>query len=207
MLITSIAFDIGNVLFKLYHAKTRAALSEYAGVTPEFVKETVFGQLHDDIERGLMTPEEFRRRASLALGKDIPFDFFSHAWNDVFDENREIIPLLETLQRSYTLLLISNTDPLHFSHYEQSEAIGRFFADSERRVLSFESGARKPEQEIYHELVAKGGGKPSEILYFDDVPEFCEAFRAMGGNSINYNAKTDSIDSLKKKFSEFGVSS
>lgn len=203
--IAAAAFDIGNVLFNVYHAKTRAALAEYAAVTPEFVKETVFGKLHDDIECGLITPEEFRKRASTLLGKDIPFDFFAHAWNDVFEENRDIIPLLEQLEGQYKLLLISNTDPLHFAHLGQYEAIGRFFDDPKRRTLSFEVGARKPSPVIYRDLIAKALVPAGAIAYIDDIPEFCDAFRGLGGNAINYNAKTMPIAALAEGLASLGV--
>lgn len=203
--ITAVAFDIGNVLLRVYHAKTRAALAEYAGVTTEFVKETVFGKLHDDIECGLMTPEEFRKRASALLGKDIPFDFFAHAWNDVFEENRDVVPLLERLEAKYRLLLISNTDPMHFAHIGQYEAIGRFFDDPARRTLSFEVGARKPSPAIYGDLIAKAGTSANGIVYVDDMLEFCEAFRALGGHALNYNAKTMPIAALAEGLRSAGV--
>lgn len=204
--ITAIAFDIGNVLLKVYHGKTRAVLAEYAAVTPEFVKEMVFGKLHDEIERGLITPEEFCKRAGILLGKDIPFDFFAHTWNDVFEENREVIPILEKLKREYRLLLISNTDPLHFAYIGQYEVIGRFFDDPKRRTLSFEVGARKPATAIYRDLIARAGAAPEAILYIDDVPEFCDTFRALHGNAINYNAKTMPIAALAEGLASFGIS-
>ncbi len=75
----------------------------------------------------------------------------------------------------------------------------------QRTIRSFDAGARKPELGIFEEGIRRTGVPLSDIIYFDDVPEYVETFRELGGNAILFNGRNDSPDVLRGHLEAFGV--
>src|SRR5579884_809488 len=94
-----------------------------------------------ELESGRMHPEEFVRRISGLLELNTTYAEFSELWCSVFLPD-PLIPdsVLNAIHKNHRLLLLSNTNEIHFSMIERTYPILRHFDD---RVLSYRVGAMK----------------------------------------------------------------
>ena len=101
--------------------------------------------------------------------------------------------LLEELSRRYTLLLLSNTNAIHYRFLERHYAhIGHFH----HHVLSHEAGAQKPARKIYDDALAAAGVKPEEVFFTDDLEENIGAARRLGIDAEVFTGVKDLLTHL-----------
>ena len=86
-----------------------------------------------------------------------------------------MIRLLRQLKPGIRLIAFSNTDPVRGRRMIQLSWL-RFSA----AVMSHIVGAMKPEGPMFEAGIREADVTPSEILYFDDVLEYCDAARKYG---------------------------
>jgi len=91
--------------------------------------------------------------------------------------------LLIILKKNCKLILLSNTDPIHFTFIRNKYKILDIFDDF---VLSYKIGYKKPSQAIYLYAIKKAGTSPNEILFIDDIYEHVQAAKLLGIKSIQY---------------------
>src|SRR6185437_8830122 len=85
--------------------------------------------------------------------------------------------MLEGLARNRRLVLLSNTNAIHFEMIRENYPLLRHF---HAYVLSYEVGAMKPLPLIYQRAIAAAGCLPEECFFTDDIPDYVEAARAQG---------------------------
>ena len=91
------------------------------------------------------------------------------------------------LARRYRLVLLSNTNALHFAMIRAN--YGRLIRHFHDLVLSYEVGAMKPNRKIYDTAVARAGCEPGECFYTDDIAEYIEAARALGIDAVQFESR------------------
>jgi glucose-1-phosphatase len=88
-----------------------------------------------------------------------------------------VLPLVEALIGRVKLLLLSNTEAFHFEHLRpRLPILSRFHS----LVVSHEIGLAKPDAAIFREALRRAGTRPEATAYFDDLPRYVEASRALG---------------------------
>jgi putative hydrolase of the HAD superfamily len=97
------------------------------------------------------------------------------------------------------LVLLSNTDSLHFEYIR--EAFPEIFIFDEY-VLSYETGSLKPETEIYNNALKQAGISPEEAVFIDDLEENVKAADRLGMKGILYRKGMD----LRLELSRYGIS-
>jgi glycosyltransferase involved in cell wall biosynthesis len=85
--------------------------------------------------------------------------------------------MLEGLRKRYRLLLLSNTNAIHFAMIRENYPMLRHFHDF---ILSYEVKAMKPNPAIYREAVARAGCDAGECFFTDDIRDYVEAARREG---------------------------
>ena len=174
---TTVIFDLGGVLVSVDFMRACKRL-ETAGATPI---AAILEAIHSGAEKaafdtGRLIPQEFAARFCAAIGLRLPYSEFAEIWCEIFAEQREVTGLLDEIGKHADLMLLSNTDPLHFDYVRSRYGfLGKFG----RLVLSYEVGYAKPARQIFERaisLCAPG----SRLIYFDDVAEFVSAARASG---------------------------
>ena len=184
-MIRAIVFDLGKVLLPFEWQRgydAFAAASRYpAEEVRARIKET---GLFEGFERGMVEPREVAERVSKALGLSVSFDEFQELWSSIFLPET-IVPddMLERLRRSHRLLLLSNTDAIHFRWVKDRYPILRHFDDF---VLSFELGLRKPEPGIYQATISRAGCEAREIFFTDDREENVEGAIQAGIDAVQF---------------------
>lgn len=205
-----ILFDCGNVLQSYDWDVFFDKLVRFTDLSVEQIRKFFKNDLrpyYQDFTSGKIGSEEFF--GTLANGikarKDLTFEKFEQGWDGIFfKENDEMRAIIEKLKPGIGIKILSNTNPLHWALMEGISVIKRYFKP-ENQLLSYKIGFRKPEKEIFIEAMKQCGCEAGNILFIDDRLENVEAFRALGGNAIQYNCRTDSIDKLEKEMNKFGV--
>jgi glucose-1-phosphatase len=195
--IKAIAFDLGNVLVKVDHGRFCRGLEAATGLSAGAIYRTVFETgLEAAYDKGRISSRDFYRAILASLGLDLPYPLFRRLWCEIFDPMEDMESVAGQLAAAYPLFLLSNTNELHFNYIRERfpALLGHFGAF----ILSFELGRRKPEPEIYRELVRRAGLPPGHILYVDDKLPFVEAARATGLQSWQFTSPAQFRRNLKE---------
>lgn len=184
-MIKTIIFDLGGVIvpldFKRGYLAMEALCGHRAADIPARISST---GLVPRFEMGLVQPEEFVQQISACLGLKTSFDEFCDLWGSIFPPET-LIPeaLLESLRQRYRLLLLSNTNSLHFSFIRKNYPLLRHL---DHFVLSYEVGSMKPSPEIYHAAIANSNCAANECFFIDDVADNVEAARREGMDATRF---------------------
>lgn len=187
-LIKAIVLDLGNVVIPFDWQRGFQALSEHSPFPAEEVRRRIKEtDLFKPFERGEIEPEDLARRISEALDINVNFEKFCQLWSSIFlPETIVTEQILARLKAAgLRLLLLSNTDAIHYRWVMERYPIMRQFDDC---VLSFELGSRKPEPEVYQETVRRAGCEPPEILFADDRAENVEGARQSGIDAVLFQS-------------------
>jgi len=198
-MITTVFFDIGNVLFGFNHALIWQRLADFTSVPPnEMAQRIRAAQLWPLHETGQMGPAPFFRQiaALLNLNDDLSFDLFCTQWADIFAELTPMVNLACALQTRYAVGLLSNIGQLHWDWLAQRYAFFHTVPPA-LRVLSFQVGHLKPSRAIYEYAVQHAHAVPSACVYIDDIPEFAAASREFGLHGIHFQTVAQVIDDLR----------
>ena len=178
-------FDIGKVLLDFdFESSLRKLLPP--GTSDQDIDDRLNRLLErkDDFEGGHISTEEYIPWALEVLGVEMDHKHFIHAWQNIFTPNEPMWRAVEKLQADgHRLILFSNTNTIHcpwiFENYE-------IFSSFESGVYSFEVGAIKPEDKIYHHAIDTHELVPSETLYIDDLPANIETGNRLGFRTHQY---------------------
>lgn len=184
-MIKTLIFDLGKVLVPFELQRGYAALAPHSPYPPEELARRVAAtDIVTRFEQGLLQPEEFFQQFSALLGLEVGYRRFCALWSSIFLPET-LIPedLLAGLRRNYRLLVLSNTNAIHFEMLRQRYPLLRHFDDF---ILSYRVGALKPAPEMYRSAIARAGCLPSECFYTDDIPSYVEAGRQHGLDAVQF---------------------
>jgi putative hydrolase of the HAD superfamily len=124
------------------------------------------------------------------------FDRFAEDWRHIFWANEPVHRLIDALRGlGYTLVLGSNTNPLHAAHFrEQFAEVLRHF---DRLVLSFEVGHVKPAAEFYIACATAAGRPPGECVFIDDLAENVQGANRAGLVGVHYRTVPLLLEDLR----------
>ena len=147
-------------------------------------------ELFDALEKGLITPDEFRKEIRKFLNEGISDSQIDEAWNTMLlDLPEERIQLLERLKKKYRIFLLSNTNEIHFdafTTYIKNKFKRDVFAEVfERAYVSHKIQMRKPEAEIFEHVLSENNLKREETLFIDDSIQHIESANKVGINTIH----------------------
>ena len=196
-MISTIIFDFGDVFINL----------DKPAIERELVKlgvETITADMYQialQYEKGLISTEDFVTAFTTKYPR-ISAEQFKKAWNEIildFPEYRlKFIEKLST-NKSYKLLLLSNTNALHieqviknmtFSRYE------RFKKCFDQFYLSHELQLRKPDVSNFKYILDKNQLIAEHCLFIDDTKENTEAAAQLGIHTWNNDPLKDDVIDL-----------
>jgi putative hydrolase of the HAD superfamily len=154
--------------------------------------------LVERFETGLIEPRDFVAEMSAVLDLKIDYDRFCRIWSSIFTGTLVPENLLAGLAARYRLMLLSNTNAIHFEGLRASHPMLRHFHDL---VLSYEVKAMKPRPEIFQAAIARAGCRAEECFYTDDVAAFVTAARNLGIDAVQF----ESAAQLDREFAARGI--
>jgi len=150
-----------------------------------------FFQALAETTEGLLSPGQVRK--------------IHHAW--LIDEYPGVGSLIDTLnsRTDVTTAMLSNTNETHWKR--QHNGPGGFPAASRLtiRLASHELGIAKPDPAIYRAATERFGVAPSEILFFDDLPDNIEAASNAGWQAKHIDHEGDTCAQMREHLVGLGV--
>lgn len=182
--ISTLIFDFGGVLINL---KREAAIDAFRKLgldtadqlLDNYVQSGIFMQL----ENGSLSAADFRdevRKLTAPTVTDEQIDQALYAF--LLDIPAEKLELLLALRRKFRVVMLSNTNPIHFpwcaatKFTYKGHQLGDFF---DACYLSYELKCSKPDAEIFYKLLAAEGVAPESCLFFDDGIQNIQAAQAL----------------------------
>ena len=195
----AIIFDLGKVLvhfdFKRSYRALESLCPHAAADIPKLLAPT---GLVERFETGLVEPRPFVEELCRTLDLCVGYDDFCTIFNSIFSETLVPESLLEALAARYRLLLLSNTNAIHFQMLRREYPMLRHF---HHLVLSYEVRAMKPQREIYEAAVRLAGCRPEECFYTDDIAAYVEGARQFGIDAVQF----ESAEQIERELRARGI--
>jgi putative hydrolase of the HAD superfamily len=187
--IKNIIFDLGGVLLDIDTGRTNEAFAKL-GVT-DFKNNYSLQKadnLFDDLETGKLSEAGFYGGIRKISGLPLSDNDIRDAWNAlILNFREESLQRLEQLKDRYSLYLLSNTNSIHYTAFQQNFKVqtGRpdFNDYFTKAWYSHLVGLRKPEKEIYSLALQEAGIIAEETLFIDDLLKNIEAASALSINT------------------------
>jgi glucose-1-phosphatase len=152
MAIKAVIFDLGRVIVPFDFNRGYIRLESLCGIpAAEIPKRIAPTGLVTRFESGGIEPRDFVSELSKHLNLDISYENFCEIWSSIFLPDT-LIPeaMLQGIARRYRLVLLSNTNAIHFEMLRENYPLLRHFHSL---VLSHEVGAMKPLPLIYQRAI------------------------------------------------------
>ena len=200
VLIKTIIFDLGNVIvpfdFKLGYARLASLGGIPSAELPKRIRST---DMVTRFECGQIGSREFVEELSRLLELKTNYEDFCEIWSSIFLPPTLVsASMLEGLRRRHRLLLLSNTNAIHFEMVEANYPLLRYF---DQYVLSYRVGALKPSPKIYEEALARAECRPEECFFTDDIELYVDGAKRAGIDAVQFR----SVPELERELRNRGI--
>ena len=178
-MLNTIIFDLGNVIVPLDFPAGYAAWSVATGLEVEEIQRRMASaDLYRAYEAGEISTPQFQEAMEALMDIRLNETSFMHLWSSIFSEPTLIDPdLLMKLTQRYRLVLLSNTNDLHFRYIRRHYPVMELF---DEYILSYEVKSMKPSPAIYHAAIAAARCPAEQCFFTDDLAANIKAARAVG---------------------------
>lgn len=196
-MIKTLIFDLGKVIVNFDHSRIIQRIEKSCDLKSEEIYRIVFtSTVVRDYETGKISSLKFFEEVKKLLSLRMTFLEFSDAWNSTFD----LEPILsesfiDNLSQKYRLLVLSDTNELHFEFIKANFPILKYFDDF---VLSYQAGAVKPFPQIFLSAIEKANCLAEECLFTDDREGNILGAKEVGINAIQFLTTDKFIEDLQK---------
>lgn len=180
----TVIFDLGNVMVYFDHDHFAHNLAHTYDLDESYIyqKKAQLESISKEFDNAEISPEIFTKKVSSALNKKFEIAEFRKIWNEIFSENVEVTKILRELKGKVRLLAMSNTNTWHFDYLEEKFDFLDLFDD---HILSFRLGYSKPDKRIFERAIELSQ-ESTQILYFDDIPEYVIEAKKLGISAHQY---------------------
>ena len=202
--IKNIAFDLGGVVIALSYEQAvrrfeEIGLKDARQHLDAFHQRGIFG----DLERGIITTEEFRIELGKLIGREVTYDECLYAWHGYveFVPQKNLQMLLKLRQLGYKVCLLSNTNPFMMQWAMSNEFDGNghsmdYYFDN--LYLSYKYKYMKPSPEIFKIMLEGQQSSAEETLFIDDGQKNVEAAKELGMKTLFPENNEDWTEPLAK---------
>ena len=192
--IDTILFDLGAVLYEISLERSVAAFvklipEEKAAAFPS-PQKILAHPVFKEFEVGKISPAEFRGKLRVIFDVDATDEELNFAWNQVLigvQPAKKV--LVAQFATQYRLFLLSNTNQIHERKFwSECEDM---FSHMQECFFSHKLGLRKPDPEIYEEVIRRAGLTPQKTLFVDDNQENLIGAGSVGLQVYHYRSASD----------------
>ena len=186
-MIKTVILDLGGVIVPLDFQRGYKAISAVCPYPAEEIPRRLGAtDLIRRYESGLVASADFFAHMSDLLDFKLSYGQFCDVWSSIFPPHT-LLPdsLVAGVKDRFRLLLLSNTNEIHFAMIRERYPILRHFDDF---VLSYEVKAMKPAPEIYQEAIRRAGCLPEECFFTDDVAAYVDGARRAGIDAVQFQS-------------------
>jgi len=196
--ITSIIFDIGNVLTPFDYNRAYDRFAALAPTDSLQLDHAALAALQAEVESGRITCEEFICRVRPLFSFTGSNEEFISIWEDIFDGNPPLHAFVaELAARGVPLYHLSTIGCIHRKYLFRKFPAFTHFRDG---IYSYEVGLLKPDPRIFRLAIERFGVSPERTLYIDDIPANCEAGAREGFITLCYDHRDHTT--MEKKMRE-----
>ena len=187
MAIKAVIFDLGKVIVPFDFKRGYTRMSQLSGIPAAEIPGRIAPTgLIDRFESGAIEPHDFVREISEQLNLETSYENFCDIWSSVFlPETLLPEPMVAGIARNYRLLLLSNTNAIHFEMLRRRYPLLRHFHSF---VLSYEVGAMKPLPAMYRRAIEEAQCCPEECFFTDDLAINVEAALTHGIDAVQFES-------------------
>lgn len=189
--IKNLIFDLGGVILDLSVDSTLQSFSKISGIDEKTVKQLfITTPEFERYEKGELSDDTFRRFVRELYRIEASDEILDACWNAMLlGIPMKKVQLLETLKTSYNVYLLSNTNNIHV-HYINNTLLPRIERNSlddffHRSYYSHQMKKRKPDAEIFQQVLDEGNFKPEETLFLDDNRTNVEGAGKLGIRTVH----------------------
>lgn len=196
-MITTIIFDIGNVLADFDWREHFAGFGYDDEMVERIARATVKNPLWNEVDRGVMEEEDIIRKF-VETDPEIEQNI-----RNVLDDvgtmvvrNEYAIPWIQDLKsKGYRTLYLSN-----FSKKAESDCAKAldFIPYMDGGILSYQEKVIKPMPEIYQLLIDRYHLIPEECVFMDDTVANLTGAEKFGIHTIHFLSQAQAIEELRK---------
>ena len=180
----TIIFDLGNVIVNVNYRRLFEEFASSSGRSLEFIESYYNNSpARKSFEKGMIDSQGIYNIFKKDLSLGMTLSKFEKAWCDIFSLNNDVAGLILKLRKRYKLILLSNTDELHFNYIKNRYKIINEF---DELILSYEFGYRKPNPMIFFKALIKAKTLPFNCVYVDDISVFVNVAKLMGIKALQY---------------------
>lgn len=190
--VKSLIFDLGGVILDLSVPHTLTSFANLSKMSKERVEELyVKSPGFLEYEKGMIDDRAFRdfvRQTFSISADDAAVD---DCWNAMLRGIPAVkLDLLLRLQNEFQVFLLSNTNGIHLHHInevmlpkgQQKKPLDSYF---HKAYYSHRMGKRKPDAEIFEQVLEENHLVPEQTLFLDDYAVNIEGARALGIKTIH----------------------
>ena len=184
--IDTLILDLGGVLINVdYDRSARAFEKLGVGRFEEQFSKAKQTPLFDRFEKGEINPREFRDEVRRLLKPDLKDKQIDACWNAMLGSiPAERMVLVEDLRMRYRVYLLSNTNKIHVPAFldsvQRENKIADFRQEFDGTYFSCEMGMRKPDPDIFEQVLKATYASPERTLFIDDSIQHVEGARKVG---------------------------
>jgi epoxide hydrolase-like predicted phosphatase len=189
--VKNLIFDLGGVILDLSVDTTLKSFAELSGIDKNTVKSLFVSSPEFELyEKGEISDEDFREFVRKLYKISASDEALDASWNAMllgFPLRK--LRLLETLKTTYNVYLLSNTNNIHLQYINKillprvnHALLDDFF---HRAYYSHHMKKRKPDAEIFEQVLAEGNFKPEETLFLDDNQSNVEGAGKLGIKTVH----------------------
>jgi glucose-1-phosphatase len=197
--IQAVFLDLGNVLAFHDDPVLFQRMSAWGGADPTDIRKRML-ELWEPINRGTLAGDDLRRAVCRAAGSEtaMPPEPFYEMWNCHFRIHHEVLPMVDALCGQVKVLLLSNTNEMHWRFVRPMISQFERFHDF---VVSCDLHLAKPDAGIFNLALARAGVAAENAAYFDDIKLFVDAACALGIHGRVFTT----ADNFRKQLGELGL--
>jgi len=203
--IKNIIFDYGNVIFEIDFKIAQASFKKLGINNIEnFFAHKAHNQLFDDFETGAISPAQFREGIRKAANNPaLTNEQIDEAWNSLLigtiQENHD---LLLKVKEKYRTFLLSNNNEIHYdwiiNYLKTTFELNNYDEYFEKAYFSQHMKLRKPNANIFEQVLKENGLNPAETLFIDDSPQHIEGAKSVGLNTLLMTEKPAQLEGFLK---------
>jgi glucose-1-phosphatase len=190
--VKNLIFDLGGVILDLSIDRAMDSFSELAKMPKEKIKDLYASESGFlDYEKGVIDDDVFREFVRETFSISAGDEAIDNCWNAMLRGIPSLkLDLLLRLQNEFQVFLLSNTNAIHLQHinevmlpkHHENRTLDSYF---HRAYYSHRMGKRKPDADIFEQVLEENRLVPEQTLFLDDYDVNIEGARSLGIRTIH----------------------
>jgi len=202
MSLKNLIFDLGGVIIDLSIDHTIQAFSSISGMKQEEVNSLyTLSPGFEAYEKGLIGDNEFRDYVRVVYSINSSAEEIDGCWTAMLRGlSVKKLHLLLKLKEKYRVYLLSNTNSIHINYINQTMLPGILQPTSplesyfHRAYYSHIMKKRKPNADIFEQVLAENALVPGETLFLDDNTDNLAGANQLGIKTVHVDSPNFILD-------------